>query len=98
PTSSGGIVSFDRDYSGAGLQLSRRFALGEGTAARVTAGVDYDRMRDDRQGYLNVNGQPGALKRDEIDTVSNLDALLQGTIDFGERWSAIAGVRASAVR
>ena len=38
------------------------------------------------------------LRRDEDDLVANTDALLQASVDFGERWSAIAGVRASRVR
>jgi iron complex outermembrane receptor protein len=97
-TSSGGIVVFDRDYEGAGLQLARRFALGAQTTARLLAGVTYDRMHDDRQGYINQNGQRGALKRDEDDYVSSTDALLQGSADFGDAWSAIAGVRATRVR
>jgi iron complex outermembrane receptor protein len=97
-TSAGGIVSFERRYSGVGLQLARRIALAPEAVARIVAGLDHDRMREDRQGYLNVGGQRGALKRDEDNTVSNNDALLQGTVDFGERWGAIAGVRASRVK
>jgi iron complex outermembrane recepter protein len=97
PTSSGGIVAFDRDYWGAGLLLTRRFALEGGNVARLMAGYDYDWMHDDRQGYLNVNGSRGDLKRDEDDYVHNSDALLQATMDFGDRWSAIAGVRSSNV-
>ena len=97
-TSSGGIVSFERRYTGAGLQLARRVALGPDVTARLIAGLDYDRMREDRQGYRNVNGERGALKRDEDNRVANTDALLQATLDLGERWSAIAGVRSSRVR
>jgi iron complex outermembrane receptor protein len=97
PTSSGGIVAFDRDYQGAALQLDRRFRLGEGASARLLAGVTYDRMHDDRQGYVNNNGERGALKRDEDDYVDNTDALLQASADLGGRWSAIAGVRATRV-
>jgi len=97
PSSAGGIVVFDRDYWGAGLLLSRRFALGGGNVARLMAGYDYDSMHDDRQGYLNVNGDRGDLRRNEDDYVHNSDALLQGTIDLGSSWSAIAGVRASNV-
>ena len=98
-TSSGGIVAFDRDYEGAALQLSRRLLLCNGLAlARLVAGLAYDRMHDDRQGYIDQNGARGALKRDEDDFVSNTDALLQGSVDFSEAWSAIAGVRATRVR
>jgi iron complex outermembrane receptor protein len=96
-TSAGGIVAFDRDYEGAAVTLARRWRLGDDAAARIVAGATYDRMHDDRQGYLNLNGARGALKRDEDDYAHNVDGLLQATADLGERWSAIAGVRATQV-
>ncbi|MGZ5083425.1 MAG: TonB-dependent receptor family protein [Usitatibacter sp.] len=98
PSSSGGIVTFDRVYSGVGLQVARRIALGDSVNARILGELDYDRMRDDRQGYINNAGVQGALRRDEDDIVANGDALLQADVDFGDRWSAIAGVRSSRVR
>ena len=98
PTSSGGIVSFDRLYSGAGMQLARRVAIADSISARLLAAIELDRMRDDRQGYLNNAGVRGDLRRDEDDLVANTDALLLASLDLGERWSAIAGVRSSRVR
>lgn len=98
PTSSGGIVSFDRVYYGGALQLSRGFAFGTDSSARIVAAVEYDHMKDDRQGYINNAGVRGVLRRDEDDIVHNSDALLQATLDWGKRWSAVAGVRASSVR
>ena len=98
PSSSGGIVSFDRHFAGAALQATRRMRFGASVAATLLGELDYDGMLDDRQGYLNVNGQRGALKRNEDDRVANLDGLIQATFDFGASWSAIAGVRLSRVR
>ena len=98
PSSSGGIVAFERRYAGTALQIARRFVLGDSVSARVVAGLEHDRMADDRQGYLNDAGVRGALRRDEDDRVANTDALLQASVDFGERWSAIGGVRSSRVR
>ena len=97
-TSSGGIVVFERRYAGVGLQMTRRLALSDSISARLVAGVEHDRMREDRQGYLNEAGVRGALKRDEDNRTSNTDALVQASVDLGERWGAIAGVRASRVR
>jgi iron complex outermembrane receptor protein len=97
-SSSGGIVAFERRYEGAALQLTQRVTLGEAVSARFVAALEHDRMADDRRGYLNDAGVQGALRRDEDDRVANMDALLQATLDLGERWSAIAGVRASRVR
>lgn len=98
PSSSGGIVAFERRYAGAGLQLAQRVSFGDGIAARFVAALEHDRMVDDRRGYLNNAGVQGELRRDEDDRVANTDALLQASLDLGERWSAIAGVRASRVR
>jgi len=97
-SSSGGIVVFERRYAGTAAQIARRFVLGESVTARIVAGVEYDRMADDRQGYLNNAGVRGALRRDEDDRVANTDALLQASVDLGDRWSAITGVRSSRVR
>jgi len=97
-SSSGGIVVFGRQYAGTALQLARRFVLGDAVSARLVAGIEHDRMADDRQGYLNDAGVRGALRRDEDDRVANTDVLLQASADFGERWSAVAGVRSSRVR
>src|SRR5258706_13571721 len=48
PTSSGGIVVFARQYAGTALQLAHRFVLGDGIVAPVVAGIEHDRMKDDR--------------------------------------------------
>ena len=97
-SSSGGIVVFEREYAGASLQLARRFVFGDGVNARVVAALEHDRMDDDRQGYLNNAGVRGGLRRDEDDRVASTDVLLQASVDLGERWSAVAGVRSSRVR
>jgi iron complex outermembrane receptor protein len=97
PTSAGGIVVFERHYAGVALQVAHRMALSAGVAMKLVAGVEHDRMAEDRQGYLNQAGERGALRRDEDNTVRNNDAFAQATVDLGERWSAIAGVRSSRV-
>ncbi len=98
PTSSGGIVAFERTYAGAGLLVSRRFRLGEGRALRVSGGIDLDRMHEDRQGYLNDAGVRGALKRDERNVVTDRDVFVQAAWDFTRAWTLTAGARRSNVR
>ncbi len=94
-TSSGGVVDLDRGYRGLGLRWTHQFA-GE-RPVTLTTGVDYDRMAEDRRGYLNNNGVAGARKRDENDTVTNADFYAQLEWKFAQRWSASAGVRHSRV-
>jgi iron complex outermembrane receptor protein len=93
PTSSGGIVRFSRAYSGVEAQVEHRIA-----SLTVTAGVDADRMREDRQGYVNDSGAQGELKRDERNTVSNADLFAQASWTFTPGWTLTAGARHSRVR
>ncbi len=100
PRSSGGVVDFDRNFGGFGARwiAVRRLAQGKLT---TTAGIDYDRSRDDRRGYENFIGAQlgvkGALRRDERDLVTSLDPYMQSEWQSG-RWTATAGVRHSRVR
>lgn len=96
-TSAGGIVSFVRKYDGVGLQWSQRIGLGERRNLNLVGGIEIDRSREDRQGYLNTNGVQGALKRDEDNQVTSRDAFVQARVDLTTDWIGIAGVRTSKV-
>lgn len=98
PTSSGGIVEFARTYSGAAVQATLRVPLGDGRFATLTAGLETDRMREDRQGHVNDGGVRGELKRNELNTVRNTDVFAQGSWDFSSSWTVTAGARRSKVR
>ena len=97
---SGGVVDFARDFYGANLawQHATGFAGGELT---TTAGIEYGRSEDDRQGYENFAGERlgvrGALRRDETDTVSSVDPYLQAAWDRGP-WQLSGGLRYSRMR
>ena len=97
-TSSGGIVDFDRTYGGAALQGNHRIALGDGRALKLTAGVEVETYREDRQGYVNTRGERGALKRDEVNTVRSTDVFVQAAYDLSQAWTLTAGARHSHVR
>lgn len=94
---SGGIVEFARVYSGAGLQVSHRISLDEGRQVRLVAGVEVDRLREDRQGYVNTTGDRGDLKRDELNRVQNTDAFAQASFDLTRQWTLTAGARSTRV-
>ncbi|HEY0820725.1 MAG TPA: TonB-dependent receptor [Rhizobacter sp.] len=97
-THSGGIVRFERLYSGAAVQLSHRIALDEGRALRLTGGLEYDRMRENRQGYINDAGIEGEQKRNERNVVDNRDAFVQAGWDLHRDWTLTAGARSIDVR
>jgi iron complex outermembrane receptor protein len=99
-THSGGVVDFARDFYGAEINWTNVRQLESGKLT-TTAGIEYSRSKDARQGYENFIGNQfgvkGALRRDEDDTVSNLDPYLQTEWDSGA-WQLSAGVRHSRVK
>lgn len=97
---SGGVIDFRRDFYGANLNWRHVRALGAGTLT-TTAGLEYARSADDRQGYENFIGETygvkGQLRRDERDTVTSLDPYVQSAWSRG-RWEVTAGLRHSTLR
>ena len=82
PTSSGGIVQFSRVYAGTGLVVTRRLRLDADRSLCLTGGVEADRMRENRQGYIDNGGFQGALKRDERNTIVDTDVFVQAAWDL----------------
>lgn len=94
--SAGGVVQLDRGYDGLGLRYSRRLPAGEGQV-QLSVGLDHERMREHRLGYVNNNGVPGDLRRDEQDSVRSTGLYTQADWTISEDWSAVAGLRANRV-
>jgi len=95
-TSSGGVVDLDRGFSGLGVRLMLRGDFAN-TPWLLSMGVDTDRMREKRRGFVNDFGRPGALRRDEDDAVTSRDAYAQLDWDALRSISLSVGVRASHV-
>lgn len=100
PSHSGGVIDFERNFYGANLswQHVREFDAGKLTA---TAGLEYGRSNDERQGYENFIGErygvQGVLRRDERDVVDSLDPYVQGMWETG-RWQFSGGLRHNRMR
>ncbi|AWP73682.1 TonB-dependent receptor [Bordetella bronchiseptica] len=106
PTQAGGVIDLGRDYGGADLRWTSRQQVA-GLPLTLIGGLAYDTMKEQRRGYDNYTGPPaaptglgvkGALRRDETNTVYNLDPYLQASWQFAERWTLDAGLRYSTVR
>jgi len=97
PTHSGGVVDLDRNYGGAGVRWSHRTVALNGPLD-IQAGFDYERMTEQRRGFINNLGIAGALKRDEDDTVDSKDVYAQAEWRVHERILVMAGVRHSRVQ
>ncbi|CAA0179940.1 TonB-dependent receptor family protein [Acinetobacter baumannii] len=98
----GGAIDFERNYYGADFRWTGKELLPNTT---LSVGVALDAMDEDRKGFENfnlVNGQPsygvkGNLRRDEDNTLWNIDPYLQASWQFLPTWRLDTGVRYSNV-
>lgn len=97
PGSAGGIVDLDRTYGGGALSWTRK-TTANGLPLQWTAGLEVNGMRDARHGYVNDNGQQGALRRDETDEAADYGAYAQFNWTVHPAWEIVGGLRASMVR
>lgn len=97
PTASGGVVDLDNHYRGAGISWTHAGKL-NGMPVTGTIGAEADSLDQARKGYVNDNGRPGAVRRDEKDSADNVDLFGQVDWMFHQQWKATAGVRSSRVR
>ena len=95
-TTSGGVVDLGTVFAGGSLRFSNDGQL-LGRRLVTTLGGEYERMDQARKGYVNNFGSMGDLRRDEDDVAVSTGIFLQADWRFAERWSALAGVRASRV-
>jgi iron complex outermembrane receptor protein len=96
-TSAGGVVDLDRSFGGVGLNWMHRTRV-NALPLQWTVGVEADQLKETRKGYVNNNGVPGGLRRDEDDTAKNMDFYGQVDWTFAPQWQALAGLRVSQVR
>jgi iron complex outermembrane receptor protein len=96
-TSAGGVVDLDRSFGGVGLNRVHRTRV-NALPLQWTVGVEADQLKETRKGYVNNNGVPGGLRRDEDDTAKNMDFYGQVDWTFAPQWQALAGLRVSQVR
>ncbi len=102
PKHAGGVIDFKRNYYGADFRWTGKELLPN---TSFSAGLAVDSMDEDRKGYENftlLNGQPsygvkGTLRRDEDNTLWNVDPYLQASWQFLPKWRLDTGVRYSNV-
>jgi iron complex outermembrane recepter protein len=92
---SGGVVDLDNNLHGADLRWSWEGQLAD-RDFEITFGSNIDSQRQLRRGYENFLGSSsaptalgvrGALRRDEINRIENIDEFLQAWWRLAERWS-----------
>ncbi|WP_436872744.1 TonB-dependent receptor family protein [Acinetobacter haemolyticus] len=93
----GGVIDFERNYYGADFRWTGKELLPN---TIVSLGVALDAMDEDRKGFENFNvkdvyGIKGNLRRDEDNTLWNIDPYLQASWQFLPTWRLDTGVRYS---
>lgn len=89
----GTYVSIDRAVGGARLSGHRRLGAAD-QAPRLTAGVDLQRMRDDRRNLVSDAGQPTTtVILDQREQVTEFGPFAQLHWNPGERWLVSGGAR-----
>lgn len=99
PKHAGGVIDFERNYYGADFRWTGKELLPN---TMISAGIALDMMDEDRKGFENfnakdVNGVKGNLRRDEDNTLWNIDPYLQASWRFLPTWRLDTGVRYSNV-
>jgi len=100
PTHPGGVIDLGRDFWGADVRVSAAPDLA-GKPLRLTAGIAYDKLAEDRRGYLNYVGTTlgvvGTLRRALNNDVFDVDQYAQAQWEPSAQWLLLAGLRHSVV-
>ncbi len=96
PRHPGGVIDFDRNFSGMDARLVWRWQ-----AASLIAGMAIEQQREDRRGYQNFSGSgddlvigvTGALRRDEGNSTRTTDLYAQGEVAIAPKVNATLGLR-----
>ncbi|WP_213071135.1 TonB-dependent receptor [Acinetobacter sp. 2JN-4] len=102
PRHAGGVIDFDRNYYGADFRWTGKELLPN---TSISLGVALDSMDEDRKGYENfvlMSNQPsygvkGNLRRNEDNSLWNIDPYLQASWQFLPTWRVDTGLRYSNV-
>ena len=92
PFENGGMVEFERDFGGGGIQYTRLDRIA-GRDNQLVIGLDLERQRDDRQRYDNEQGQRGDLRLDQIESALGAGLYLRNVTALTPRWDLSLGAR-----
>jgi iron complex outermembrane receptor protein len=92
-TTGGRLSAIDRQFGGLDAKWTYKDKWA-GKPYSIVAGLNYDRMADDRNQQNTTSGVvSSALNRDETQTVHNFDQYIQATFEPTDRWLLAAGLR-----
>lgn len=92
PFVDGGIVQFDRTFTGGGVQYINTAPIAK-LGNRLTVGIDLDYQEDDRRRFNNHNGTLGALVFDQLEEVTSMGLFVQDELVLSDRLELTLGLR-----
>ena len=98
PFGFGGIVEFDRTFTG--LNVNYELQNGEifGLPYRLKIGVDLQNQVDDRTRFVNEDGVKGNMTLDQKEEFLNFGTFLVQELSLSDKFTAMLGLRYDAVR
>ena len=97
-TAVGTWTGLERQFEGAGLQVSGRTQVFDAQKMNWIIGADFDHAKEQRKaGATNAGEKTGASTRNELNEARNQDYFAQANWSLGERYTLTTGARQSNV-
>lgn len=98
PFGFGGIVEFDRTFTGLNVNYELHNDEVFGLPYRAKIGIDLQNQADDRTRFVNEDGVKGNMTLDQKETFLSFGAFLIQELSFSEKFTAMLGTRFDGVR
>ncbi|MFK7982944.1 MAG: TonB-dependent receptor family protein [Saprospiraceae bacterium] len=98
PFGFGGIVEFDRTFTGLNINYELHNDKVFGLPYRAKIGIDLQNQADDRMRFRNEDGVKGGMTLDQKEEFRSFGAFLIQELSFSEKFTAMLGTRFDGVR
>lgn len=95
--SNDGIVTFRRNFSGAGISYLLDKKAGRADW-RLHAGLDLERQADLRKRFANLDGKRGDLSFEQLEMYQNAGLFLLNQFEFNVKWALTANARLDLIQ
>jgi len=93
PFGFGGIVEFDRTFTGLNINYELHKDEVFGLPYRMNIGIDLQNQADDRTRFINEDGVKGNMTLDQKEEFLSFGAFLIQELSFSEKFTAMLGTR-----
>ena len=98
PFGFGGIVEFDRTFTGLNINYQLLRGTAFGLPYRLKIGIDLQNQADDRMRFMNDNGVKGNMTLDQKEEFLSFGSFIIQELSLSDKLTAMLGLRYDAVR